>query len=80
VCVVRAPVPRAGPRYQNMVVVNGVAEFSGVADTLVKTVRSSGVLSLWRGFTPYFLRLGPHTIVSLMTLEQLKALYFRLNA
>lgn len=28
----------------------------------MKGVRKEGVTSLWKGFTPYFLRLGPHTV------------------
>ena len=45
-------------RYQNMRVINGVPEYSGVLNVLSKTVQAEGVLSLWRGFMPYFLRLG----------------------
>ena len=55
-----------------MRVIDGKPQYSGVVDTLVKIVRSDGVLALWRGFMPYFLRLGPHSIVSLMTLEQVR--------
>ena len=67
------PNSRSPPsRYQNMRVIDGKPQYSGVVDTLVKIVRSDGVLALWRGFMPYFLRLGPHSIVSLMTLEQVR--------
>lgn len=55
--------------------VGGVPEYTGVLDVLVKTVKAEGVLSLWRGFMPYFLRLGPHTVISLTVLEQFTALY-----
>ena len=38
-------------------------------DVLVKTVRSEGVLSLWKGWTPYFARTGPQTVVTLMLMD-----------
>jgi len=47
-------------------------------DCFVKTVRREGVLSLWKGFTPYFLRLGPHTILTFIALEQLNRLTSKL--
>lgn len=43
----------------------------GTIDCLVKTVKNEGFFSLWKGFTPYFLRLGPHTIITFIALEQL---------
>lgn len=35
-------------------------------------IRSEGVGSLFRGWMPAFVRLGPHTIVTFIVLEQLK--------
>eukprot|EP01122_Echinamoeba_exundans_P001429 TRINITY_DN11488_c0_g1_i1.p1 TRINITY_DN11488_c0_g1~~TRINITY_DN11488_c0_g1_i1.p1 ORF type:complete len:313 (-),score=87.17 TRINITY_DN11488_c0_g1_i1:73-975(-) len=46
-------------------------EYKGTIDCLVKTVKNEGFFSLWKGFTPYFLRLGPHTIITFIVLEQL---------
>lgn len=46
-------------------------EYSGTIDCLVKTIQKEGFFSLWKGFTPYFLRLGPHTIFTFLILEQL---------
>jgi solute carrier family 25 oxoglutarate transporter 11 len=51
---------------------DGTLEYKGSADVLVKTVQKHGVLRLWRGFSPYFLRLGPHTVITFLTLEQFK--------
>ena len=48
-----------------------------VQDVVAKTVRVEGVLSLWKGFTPYFLRIGPHTVLTLIFLEQLNRAYMR---
>lgn len=62
-------------RYQNMRVVNGVPEYKGVLDVLARTVKAEGALALWKGFFPYFVRLGPHTIIALTVLEQFTSMY-----
>lgn len=74
---VSIPLDSAKTRVQNMKVVNGVPEYTGIVDALRKTAVNDGIFSLWRGLTPYFLRLGPHTILTFVCLEQLKAAYFR---
>jgi solute carrier family 25 oxoglutarate transporter 11 len=40
-----------------------------------EVVQKEGVLSLWKGFTPYYARLGPHTVLTFIFLEQLNLLY-----
>jgi solute carrier family 25 oxoglutarate transporter 11 len=43
---------------------------------LVKnTIQESGVLGLWRGFLPFFLKLAPHTTISFMVIENLKKVF-----
>lgn len=74
---VSIPLDSAKTRMQNMKVVKGVPEYSSMVDALVKTVRSEGFFSLWKGFTPYFLRLGPHTMLTFLCLEQMKAIYYK---
>lgn len=44
-------------------------------DVLGRTVKSEGVMALWKGFTPYLFRIGPHTILTFIILEQLNAFY-----
>ena len=39
------------------------------------TVKQEGLLSLWKGFTPYYARLGPHTVLTFIFLEQMNAFY-----
>ena len=46
-------------------------EYSGAFDCVKKIVKNEGVTALWKGFTPYFFRLGPHTILTFVFLEQL---------
>ena len=44
-------------------------------DVLGRTIRSEGFFSLWKGFTPYYTRLGPHTVLTFIFLEQFNRLY-----
>ncbi|KAB7494385.1 Mitochondrial 2-oxoglutarate/malate carrier protein [Armadillidium nasatum] len=69
------PVDIAKTRIQNMKIVDGVPEYKNGIDVLMKVVRNEGFFSLWKGFTPYFMRLGPHTVLVFIFLEQLNALY-----
>ena len=46
-------------------------EYSSAFDCVKKIVKNEGVTALWKGFTPYFFRLGPHTILTFVFLEQL---------
>lgn len=69
------PVDIAKTRIQNMKTVNGVAEYKGAIDVLVKVIRGEGFFSLWKGFTPYYARLGPHTVLTFIFLEQMNQMY-----
>ena len=50
-------------------------EYKGSFDCFVNLVKREGVFALWKGFTPYFLRIGPHTIFTFLFLEQLNKLF-----
>lgn len=69
------PVDIAKTRLQNMKVIDGKPQYKGTFDVLVKVVKHEGFFSLWRGFTPYYARLGPHTVLTFIILEQLNTLY-----
>lgn len=70
------PVDIAKTRLQNMKVTpDGKPQYKGTIDVLVKVVKNEGFFSLWRGFTPYYARLGPHTVLTFIILEQLNVLY-----
>lgn len=63
-------------RIQNMKIsADGKPEYKGAIDVLTKVVRHEGVLALWKGFTPYYCRLGPHTVITFILLEQMNTLY-----
>lgn len=70
------PVDIAKTRIQNMKIIDGKPEYSGSLDVLGKLIRNEGFFSLWKGFTPYYARLGPHTVLTFVFLEQFRKLYY----
>lgn len=62
-------------RIQNMKMIDGKPEYSGAMDVLTRVVKNEGVFALWKGFTPYYARLGPHTVLTFIFLEQMNATY-----
>lgn len=69
------PVDIAKTRIQNMKIIDGKPEYKGAADVILKVIRNEGFFSLWKGFTPYYFRLGPHTVLTFIFLEQLNRGY-----
>lgn len=56
------------------------SKYNGTLDCIVKTVRAEGPFAMWKGWTPSYLRLGPHFMVSLPLLEFLRIHVFDLQA
>ena len=48
--------------------------YRGPIDCLIKTIRSEGVFALQKGWLAQYARLGPHTVLTFVFLEQLKPL------
>ncbi|EDW81149.1 uncharacterized protein Dwil_GK11904 [Drosophila willistoni] len=69
------PLDIAKTRIQNMKTIDGKAEYRGTVDVLLRVARQEGVFALWKGFTPYYCRLGPHTVLTFILLEQLNQSY-----
>ena len=69
------PVDIAKTRIQNQKYIDGKPEYKGAIDVILKVVRSEGVTALWKGFTPYYFRLGPHTVLTFIFLEQMNKQY-----
>lgn len=70
------PVDIMKTRIQNMKIgPDGKPEYKGAMDVLLKVVRHEGVFALWKGFTPYYARLGPHTVLTFIFMEQANNLY-----
>ncbi|KAG0216427.1 hypothetical protein BGX31_000610 [Mortierella sp. GBA43] len=49
------------------------ALYSSAIDCAIKTVRNEGPMALYKGFSMCWLRLGPHTMLSLMIFEKLRS-------
>ncbi|KAF5291405.1 hypothetical protein FQR65_LT01715 [Abscondita terminalis] len=73
------PVDIAKTRIQNMKVIDGKPEYKGGFDVVRKIITKEGPLMLWKGFVPYFARLGPHTVLTFIFLEQLTGFYRNMN-
>jgi solute carrier family 25 oxoglutarate transporter 11 len=74
--VASMPIDMAKTRIQNQRPdADGKIQYKGSIDVLTKVARHEGVLALWKGFTPYFARLGPHTVITFIFLEQLNLAY-----
>lgn len=70
------PVDIAKTRIQNMKTLpGGKPEYRGTIDVLSKVVRQEGLFALWKGFAPYYFRLGPHTVLTFIFLEQMNSAY-----
>ncbi|CAH0387866.1 unnamed protein product [Bemisia tabaci] len=72
------PVDIVKTRIQNMKTIDGKPEFKGALDVLAKVVKNEGFFALWKGFFPYYARLGPHTVLTFIFLEQLNATYLKM--
>uniref|UniRef100_A0A7S2XVD4 Uncharacterized protein n=1 Tax=Fibrocapsa japonica TaxID=94617 RepID=A0A7S2XVD4_9STRA len=70
--VVTSPVDVIKTRIMNQR--GGEQLYSGVGDALVKTIQTEGVLGLYKGLLPNWMRLGPHTIVTFMVYEKLRSM------
>ncbi|KAI7872439.1 mitochondrial carrier domain-containing protein [Spinellus fusiger] len=49
--------------------------YKNPVDCLVKVVTTEGVFGLYKGFFAHFLRIGPHTMIMFVLMEQLKPLF-----
>ncbi|KAF2905617.1 hypothetical protein ILUMI_00555 [Ignelater luminosus] len=73
ICVL--PVDMAKTRIQNMKIINGKPEYAGMVDACVQVVTKEGFLSLWKGFTPQFVRNGSMFTVFFIIYENLVLLH-----
>jgi solute carrier family 25 protein 34/35 len=44
--------------------------YKGVLDCLAKTVKTEGILAIYKGFFPHLARILPHTVLTLSLAEQ----------
>ncbi|RVE48024.1 hypothetical protein evm_007336 [Chilo suppressalis] len=57
--------------------IQNAAKGQSQLSVVTNLLRNEGVLSLWKGFVPYYARLGPHTVLIFIFLEQFNAAYLR---
>ncbi|XP_047072953.1 mitochondrial uncoupling protein 5-like [Lolium rigidum] len=70
------PVDVVKTRVMNMKVAPGAPPpYAGAIDCALKTVRSEGVMALYKGFIPTVSRQGPFTVVLFVTLEQVRKVF-----
>ena len=48
--------------------------YASTLDCFRKTIQAEGLVGLYKGWLPQWLRIGPHTIVTFVVLEQLRRL------
>lgn len=55
---------------------DGTLPYSGFFDCAIKTASREGVLGFWAGLPTYYFRVGPHSVITLLTAEVLRKLMF----
>lgn len=56
---------------------NGVLPYKGIIDAMVKTVNHEGFIKLWVGFPTYYIRIGPHVIITLVLNDTLRKIFIK---
>jgi hypothetical protein len=49
--------------------------YRGMTDCFIKSFKTEGISSLWRGFWPNYARVGPRVLIVFLVLEKLKSLF-----
>lgn len=65
-CFVCAAAPWLQSRYQLR-----PSDYTGIVDCFRKSVQAEGMLVLYRGYVPAFIKLAPYTVISLIVTEQI---------
>lgn len=74
--IISMPIDIVKTRLQGMkAAADGTLRYTGTVNCFGQIVRHEGVFALWKGFTPYYFRLGPHTVFTFIFLEQLTKAY-----
>ncbi|EDS27096.1 mitochondrial oxaloacetate transport protein [Culex quinquefasciatus] len=53
--------------------------YSGVVDCCVKILKTEGVAGLYKGFWPHYIRIGPHSMLTLFFFDELKSVRNKLK-
>jgi solute carrier family 25 (mitochondrial oxoglutarate transporter), member 11 len=71
------PLDNAKTKLQKMKAVDGVLPYNGIVDCVMKTVKNEGVSKLWVGFPTYYIRIGPHVIITLFMNDLLRKIFIK---
>ena len=71
------PFDNAKTKLQKMKAVNGVLPYTGIVDAMLKTIRNEGAVKLWVGFPTYYIRIGPHVIITLVMNDFLRRTFIK---
>ncbi|CAG8704400.1 8183_t:CDS:2 [Cetraspora pellucida] len=64
--------------YNQKMDINGKGSlYKSTFDCFIKTIKAEGIQGLYKGFIPHYFRIGPHTILTLVFLEQFRGLYIK---
>lgn len=73
--VITSPFDVVKTRIMNMQTsADGQVMYKNMADCFFKILKNEGPLALYKGFIPYFVRLGPTTIITFLAYENIKKL------
>jgi len=71
------PFDNAKTKLQKMKAVDGVLPYNGIVDCVMKTVKNEGASKLWVGFPTYYIRIGPHVIITLVMNDFLRSIFIK---
>lgn len=69
--IVTNPVDVVKSRMQNQAKAGGKAKYDGMVDCFSQILKEEGLLKLWSGFVPAFVKLAPYNVISLILTEKL---------
>jgi len=72
---ITSPLDVVKTRIMNAKSMDGTPVYRGMLHCFVRTFKDEGVGAFYKGYVPYFLRLGPHTILTFIFVEQLNHLW-----
>ena len=55
---------------------DGTLPYKGFMDCAFKTIANEGALGFWAGLPTYYFRVGPHSIITLLSAEFFRKLMF----
>lgn len=71
------PFDNAKTKLQKMKAVNGVLPYTGILDCMRHTIQHEGVSKLWVGLPTYYIRIGPHVIITLVMNDFLRSIFIK---